>query len=548
MGRVPEAGFAMQVPSKKLLRLLESDQPQEVRCAAALVLGEVGSRDAELARALTDRLQDESPALRLQVIKAVGKLRIEQALPRLLERIKEGGEESEQAALAAARLGSKGTRALQDLMPKVAPGLRRYIGAALAAGGSGADEAAVTVLLDKDPGVIEAAARSLIGQLPTLGKAPRQALADQLLHVLADKKRPLPAPSEAAVVRLLAALDDPRAEAVLWDRILPPHPPETRAAALQALGKWRASPSKDHLKRLFTCAADPDFRIAAPALMMLRDLPTSERTVPEWLSLLQAPDVGVRRLALEKVGDKDSAEVADALLGQLDHPDRGLREQALAGLARLEQGRKALTKALLAADTPDRAWILARAQAPFVKDYPSAWRQTLFAQAGKHLEASDRRAEALFFLLREADPADLRDRLEERALALRKKKDYAKALLYLRLLGRDPAAGFSVRWELAACGLKASGHDLAAEARAADPSLQQFASLCQNHEEELLQELPRAKWLEPEDLYYLGFHLAEKQGPQKRVAGTTLHLILKRSPRSKVAQAARSKLRSEGLD
>jgi hypothetical protein len=343
-------------------------------------------------------------------------------------------------------------------------------------------------------------------------------------------------------------MDDPRAEAVLWSCILPSHPPETRAAALQALGKWHASASKDQLKRLFACAADRDFRIAAPALLILRDLPASERTVPEWLALLQAPDVGVRRLALDKVGDRDSAEVADALLAQLDHPDRGLREQALARLARLEQGRKALTKALLAAAAPDRAWTLARAQAGFVKDYPSSWRQTLLAQAGKHLEAGDRRAEPLLFLLREADPADLRDRLEERALALRKKKDYAKALVYLRLLGRDPAAGFPVRWELAACGLKESGQDLAAEARAADPALQQLAGLCQSYEEELVKELQKAKWLEPEDLHYLGFHLAEKEGVQKRVAGIVLHLVLKRSPRSKVAQAARSKLRSEGLD
>ena len=45
-----------------------------------------------------------------------------------------------------------------------------------------------------------------------------------------------PAPTHddrAAVVRLLAALDDPRAGAALWDKVLPPNPPEVRAAALQ---------------------------------------------------------------------------------------------------------------------------------------------------------------------------------------------------------------------------------------------------------------------------------------------------------------------------
>src|SRR3954454_960872 len=109
--------------TKKIVRLLQPEHAPEVRSAAALVLGEVGTRDAELAKALCDRLQDEDPTLRLQLIKSVGKLRVEQALPLLLERIKEGGAEAEAAAQAAAHIGAKGTTALQSLMPKVAPGL-----------------------------------------------------------------------------------------------------------------------------------------------------------------------------------------------------------------------------------------------------------------------------------------------------------------------------------------------------------------------------------------------------------------------------------------
>ncbi len=47
---------------------------------------------------------------------------------------------------------------------------------------------------------------------------------------------------------------------------------------------------------------------------------------------------------------------------------------------------------------------------------------------------------------------------------------------------RDPACAESVRFEVAACGLKLSSHDLAAEARSADHSLQQFARLVHNPE------------------------------------------------------------------
>src|SRR5438094_6821927 len=114
----------LDATTKKMVRLLQPEHPPELRRAAALVLGEVGTRDAELARALCERLQDGEKALRVEVIRAVGKLRVEQAIPQLLERVKEGGEEAEEAAHAAAKIGPKGTRALQELMPKVAPGLR----------------------------------------------------------------------------------------------------------------------------------------------------------------------------------------------------------------------------------------------------------------------------------------------------------------------------------------------------------------------------------------------------------------------------------------
>ena len=117
--------------AKKLLQLLGPDHAAELRSAAALVLGEIGGRDAELTQTLCETLNDPEPAVRTQAMTAVGKLRIERALSPLLNRIREGGPESAVAAQAAARLGAKGIRALQELMGDVAPGLRRRIAAAI---------------------------------------------------------------------------------------------------------------------------------------------------------------------------------------------------------------------------------------------------------------------------------------------------------------------------------------------------------------------------------------------------------------------------------
>src|SRR5262249_10230457 len=159
---------------------------------------------------------------------------------------------------------------------------------------------------------------------------------------------------------------------------------------------------------------------------------------------------------------------------------------------------EALAGALLEADSPDHAWALAKAQTPFASNYPTELRRKIFIKACTYLEAGDRRADPLLFLLREMAGKDLRDRLGERALALRKKKQYDTALIYLRLLARDPSCGDPTRFELAACGLKVSDHALDADARAADPCLEQFAGLLHRHEIDLLDGITKAKWLEPE--------------------------------------------------
>jgi hypothetical protein len=283
-------------------------------------------------------------------------------------------------------------------------------------------------------------------------------------------------------------------------------------------------------------------------MMLLEQSPAAAKEANEWVRLMRAPDISVRRLAMDKVGDQDTKDVAEALLAQLDHPDRELRDAALSRLTRLKAGRELMTKALLAEKTVDRAWSLARVQAPFVASYPKSWSAPIFAAASKFIEADDRRSDPLIFLLREVDAAGLRDQFTERAVALRKKKNYAQALLYLKLLARDPALGFDARFELAGCGLKLSNHNLGHEARANDPCLGQFAQLAQADEPGLLKQLDKAKWIEPEELYYVGFHFAEHDPRWRKLGGELLRLVIKRSPRGKIAAAAKSKLKSTGQD
>src|SRR5262249_46226777 len=261
-----------------------------------------------------------------------------------------------------------------------------------------------------------------------------------------------------------------------WQRISPGHPPQLRAAALQALGTLAPPRDKNRIRQLVECACDSDFRVAAPALMILKGIPIPASSTKDCLTLFDAPDPAVRRFVIEKFGTCDRADVAKGLAGQLGHPDQSVREEALTRLCALKAGRSILLDALLEASTAEGAWNLARPVARFAGQYAKAFGR-LFKQASNYLEADDRRADALLFLLRQIDAKSLRARLEHRAFDLRKKKRYEPALLYLRLMARDPACSEDVRFELAACGLKLSDHNLAVESRNSDPALQQFARL-----------------------------------------------------------------------
>jgi hypothetical protein len=381
-------------------------------------------------------------------------------------------------------------------------------------------------------------------EVPAYTPPQRHALARFLIESLGNKK--IPPKSEAALLRVLSALHEAKAEDLFWSRILPPHAADVRSAALQALGNAEPTTPK-RLQALLTCAADRDFPVVAAALMILKKAPVNAKNAKPWLKLLEAPDVAARRFAVEKVQGIENAEVARAMLAQLRHPDRGLRDDTLKALVGYAAGCAAILDELLGADDVERAWFLARALSATAKEFSSAQRGKLFTQAAKYHDDDDRRAHSLLFLLREMDHAWLRDQLESRAQQHRKKKKYAEAIGYYRLLAQDPACAEETRFELAATGLKESAHDVSADNRGNDPSLGQFTRLLQNPAFDLAGHVVKAKWLDVDDLFYLGFHFAEQTHRARDFGKHVLELVVKRSPKSDLGKQAKRKLKSEGL-
>src|SRR4029450_8987554 len=114
----------------------------------------------------------------------------EAQLPWLAAFVRQGGSEVPAAVDAASQFGARGARAMSKIMHEAAPNLRSRIAAVLAKSGTGnALVVTARALLDEDPKVVDAAARSLAMEVPAFSTAQRHALAKFLHEELHAKGR-----------------------------------------------------------------------------------------------------------------------------------------------------------------------------------------------------------------------------------------------------------------------------------------------------------------------------------------------------------------------
>lgn len=531
---------------RKITELLLRDESALVRTSAAVTLGALGVSDAGTGKALLGALADPEDEVRLQAIIALGRIRFEGALPALLEKFPLGGAEGEESANSIAKLGARGVKALVEQLPKVSPGLRRYIGAALArAGNASSDQAAIDLLSDTDPGMVESTATVLASTLASRTSAQTRAIGKRVGELA--QQRGISRATDQAVTRLLSAMDDPSGTKSLWDRISANHSPEVRSAALGSLGKGEISNTLENVRRLVQCAGEGDFRIVAPSLILLQKLKVEAAAIGEWLPLFQAKDPAARQLAVEKLGFNPNSQVAQLLAQQARHPDRRLREAACEQAARSKSGQKALVDSLLAESNYDYAWNLARLMAPCISPFGKGWLTAAMKRIYELVEAQDRNADPLLFLAREADAEGLQNKLLERAQELRKKKKYHEAASFLKILTRDAGCPLETRFELASCLLKISSKELGADSRQGDPALQLFLPLAHREDFALFDSLKKQGWIDLDCYFYLGFHLSEQDARARKVALLLLEHVVKKAGRNKLGQAAKQKIKTNRL-
>ncbi len=254
------------------------------------------------------------------------------------------------------------------------------------------------------------------------------------------------------------------------------------------------------------------------------------------------------------------AAAVKSLIEALGGDEPSSRDAAARGLAKAPEAVMPLVKVLL--DVEDEQ--VARRYAGVIRSHRGNISNAAIEQLVERLrELSEKstkgkaHAEAILIervlgeLIADVAPAKHVEMLFERAKRLRKAGKTVEAFGSLKPLLRsradlDAAIGDDQRFFLAMLSLEAAGEGIVRSTSSEDPIFAQFAVLAAKGYP-VAKNLAKASAITDEALYGLGFRLIEsRDGSNEELGADLLQGIIDERPRSKLAKAAKNKLKLTG--
>ena len=587
-----------------VIGLLEHERV-ELRAAAVTVLAAVGRGDDAVEAGLISRLADADPVVRRLALEGLAEHGATGLGPHLVAILKRDDDAlAERAAELLAAHGAGAEAALRKELGHGPVGARRVIAQLLVRRGTAA---AIDALLDQladhelgeqvlqlvrheldggDDKLAELVYKAASGRVGDSGKRLHKELArlakDQggaapakgkakAAKVAAPPADPTRDPAVAPLVaehtgllRLLGYLARPQSQALLVAQADAAQPRPVRFAAIAALrrivAQAEAKGTEAAIAALIEYADGDDLGIAQTAIDTLRGARIPEKLAKPFAALAKSKNPAAQKLAMERLPAGGGAGAVKALVDALGGDDVTARDAAARGLAKAPEAVLPLTRALLATDDEQVARRYAGALRAHRGHVSAAAIDELVAAAHAHLERHGKgKADAdsillervLTELIADLAPARHVELLFEYARRLRKAGKPGEAFAALKPLLRsradlDAAIDDDSRFFLAVLGLKAAGSAILRAAHADDPVLAQFGRLSAKGYP-VGKKLGKDKDVEDEEIYGLGFRLLESsEGNDQELGAELLGSIVEDRPRSKLAKAARNKLKLTG--
>lgn len=588
-----------------IIDLLESERV-ELRAAAATVLSAVGKGDKSVESALTSRLEDSDGVVRriaLEGLADMGAGGIAQKLVPLLR-----GDDDTLAERAAQVLAQQGAAAEGPLRKEIGAGpvaARRVMAQLLLRRGTQpAVEAVLDQLADEEFGeqalqLVRAELDSGNEKMANLIEKSAVARASEANKELAkawtraqkaaaaapkDKKakktngangHPPPDPMRdpevargaatlGSLLRLIGYLARPSTQSLLLKYADGEQPRPIRLAAIAGLRRIVASSeakgTEKVVEALIEFADGDDFAVAQSAVDTLRGARIPESLSKAFAALTKSKNVAAQKLAMERMPAGSGASTIKNLVEAIATGDPTARDAAARGLAKAPESVLPVTRAILA--TSDEQ--VARRYAGVLRSHrghiSNQAIDELVDRVREYVELHNKNKitadqivieRVLAELIADVAPGKHVELLFERAKRLRKAGKPVEAFGSLKPLLRsradlDAAIDDDQRFFLAVLSLEAAGEGILRTTRADDPVFEQFSRLAAKGYP-VAKQLNREKEVTDESIYALGFRLIESgDGSNEELGAELLQGIIEERPRSKLAKAAKNKLKLTG--
>jgi len=367
-----------------------------------------------------------------------------------------------------------------------------------------------------------------------------------------------------ALLRLLGYLARPQLMSLLLKYTSAEQPRPIRLAAVAGLRRIvahsEAKGTEKVVEALIELADGDDPAVAQSAVDTLRGARIPEALAKSFAALAKSKNVPAQTLAMERLPAGGGAAAVKALVEALGGDDPTARDAAARGLAKAPEAVLPLVRALLAATDEQ----VARRYAGVIRTHrghvSNQAVEELVERVRHYLDLHNKgKATAdqivlervLAELIADVAPARHVELLFDRARRLRKAGKPVEAFGSLKPLLRsradlDAAIDDEQRFFLALLALESAGESILRTVRPDDPVLEQFARLGANNFP-IAKRLAREKDVSDEAIYALGFRLLESgDGRHEGLGAELLQGIIDERPRSKLAKAAKNKLKLSG--
>ncbi len=518
----------------------------ESRCAALLVLTQLGSDEAPVIDAVAEALRAPNVVVRDFALTYLEGIRPKAGLQHLLPLL--DSEDDSLRHRAAAVIAAYGAAAIAAVRKRRAEAPRRRLNAIVEIAGQVRTAAAYELLFEiMAQGDFETnrlagdALEAAVRDMDSRARGEIYTRVDAFAAVAKGERVPL-----VSALKLFGALGDRRCRRRLFGLLGREQPHAVRTHALAALvqclrGESLNGGEIDLLLPLLE--EDDEAGILRPAITLLEDQSLDRRHLERLQQLAESPEAAVKRFAVHKLGSFDSGAVVRKLIGYLSDASFARRDEAAAGLKKTPAARPLLMKELLACDEERRAWTLADILLAHDRSWRKDVREQLWARLAEALEGrEDRLYSAYFHFLREIGEDAVLARIRERGDKLRQKKKFAEAARWLGLLRDTPGFDEEARYALAIADLKSRKHLLTGAVRRHDAALDLLRDLGRGAFP-VAERLRKDRSLAPEELFFVGFNFAEGSAEERAVGAEVLEHVAGKFGRTKTGKAARNKLR-----